>query len=151
MSFISNIFLDLLIFSSLLLVSINDIRFLKISNKILLFMLVLVLVRHFIQGFDFHSFLVSFIVSIFFTLVFLLVRKITHNGLGFGDVKLIFVTSFCFGLVKSYIALILACLFGIVFIALKNKNSHEKIYKVPFAPFICSGYFFVQLFYGLVK
>ena len=91
------------------------------------------------------------VVSIFFTLVFLLVRKITHNGLGFGDVKLIFITSFCFGLVKSYIALILACLFGIVFIVVKNKISQEKINKVPFAPFISSGYFLVQLFYGLVK
>ena len=134
-------------------------------------MLVLVLVRHFIQGFDFYSYLMSFIVSIFFTLVlaidmffgmlagagiFLLITLVGgliagKEAMGFGDVKLIFITSFCFGLVKSYIALILACLFGIVFIVVKNKISQEKINKVPFAPFISSGYFLVQLFYGLVK
>ena len=151
MSFVCKIFLDLLIFSSLLLISINDIRFLTVSNKILFFMLILVLVKYVILGIDFYSFFRSFFVSILFSFVFLLIRKITNNGLGFGDIKLIFVTSFCFGFVKSYIALILACLFGIVFIALKNKKGQEKNKKIPFAPFICSGYFFVQLFCGLVK
>lgn len=93
---------------------------------------------------DFNKIGAHLIAAIVVTFILLAVRYFT-NGLGLGDVKLLFVTTFCVGFFKSIFAIIVSCLAGIIaFILLKAFK--KRILRIPYAPFITLGYLSVDLF-----
>ena len=93
----------------------------------------------------------KFLVSIIFVLFLFFVRGLTKGGLGLGDIKLIFVTSIYFGFLKSYIALFIACFLGLLIIVIYKMSSKEIKVKIPFAPFISTGYFIIEIFCRFLK
>lgn len=93
---------------------------------------------------DFSGLPVSIAAAVVIALFLFAVRHFT-KGLGLGDVKLLFVTTFCTGFLKSIFAIIVSCLAGIiVFILLKALK--KRVLRIPYAPFITLGYLSVDLF-----
>lgn len=93
---------------------------------------------------DFSSLPVSIAAAVVIALFLFAVRHFT-KGLGLGDVKLLFVTTFCTGFFCSMLAIIVSCLAGILAFCLL-KTLRKTVLKIPFAPFITLGYLSVDLF-----
>jgi prepilin signal peptidase PulO-like enzyme (type II secretory pathway) len=74
---------------------------------------------------------------VFFT--FILFRKLTNNKLGMGDIKLISLIAFSFGIAGTWITLFLACISSLIYILVKNKFLRQKSTAIPFAPFLLLG------------
>lgn len=72
--------------------------------------------------------------------VMLIIRMITRNGLGLGDVKLLGCTGIYLGLEGALssmvVAVVLSGIFSLVLICIKRENRKSEI---PFAPFILAG------------
>ncbi len=74
--------------------------------------------------------------------VFYLVRKLTSNGLGFGDVKY----SFLCGLYGAFPVIVFGCIISAVLglccyglVALFNGTERIRRMRIPFAPFMSAG------------
>lgn len=83
----------------------------------------------------------SFIVMILITLVLLIVNRITHGGMGFGDVKLISAIGFMSGLRDAMYTLFfsfLICMLASTFLLLIKKKTMKD--TIPLGPFIWIGY-----------
>ncbi len=83
----------------------------------------------------------SFIVMILITLVLLMVNRITHGGMGFGDVKLISAIGFMSGLRDAMYTLLfsfLICMLASTFLLLIKKKTMKD--TIPLGPFIWIGY-----------
>ena len=76
--------------------------------------------------------------AIFFLAVFF-VTALATKGIGLGDVKLAAAMGYSFGLFKTSIILIFACVTGIaIFIVIKAFKKELK--QLPFAPCVGAGY-----------
>ena len=123
------------LFSYLALISIEDIKSLKIKNTALFGM--------FVTCFCFsissvsESILCCLLNSILFFCIFYLISKIT-KGLGSGDVKLVGVIAYFTEFFKMIFCLLFASIAGILFIILRSFKNTANI-KIPFAPFITVG------------
>jgi prepilin signal peptidase PulO-like enzyme (type II secretory pathway) len=163
------IFLWLLVFISLLLIAMIDIRYYLIPNGLNLFLFVLGLILTFslfyysekLQPFKYSflenyalifsptqniilsHFLGSFLGGLFF---FLLVFFTGGKGIGWGDVKLALSLGMVFGLPDIALSIIAAFIFGgivsLMFILLGIKKMKDK---VPYAPFFLIGVLFTVL------
>ena len=124
-------------YSSLILLSSIDILEQKIPNSYLYFLFIFIFTN--LISLDYFSLPGRLIISLAIASILFVIRYLT-KGLGMGDVKLVFVTAFATSFFETIVSLLIACLIAsICFIILKVRN-HE-IKKIPFVPFISTGYF----------
>ncbi len=72
-------------------------------------------------------------------------KVLKKESLGGGDVKLFYVTGLYLGVLKSLFALLLSCIFGLIFAVVTKKG---KDIKIPFGPSIALAAFIMLLFGG---
>jgi leader peptidase (prepilin peptidase) / N-methyltransferase len=75
-------------------------------------------------------------------LLFLLLRELTHKGLGFGDVRYSLLCGLYCGFPGILAGCVLAALSGLVYFGLFHiikRNVPIKTVKLPFAPFMTAG------------
>ena len=137
------IFVTVIFFAFLILIAWTDFKTLMIYDKILLPM---ALVGIF---FDACNLLVNLQDAVLFSaLGFILmfaVFKISHGGMGGGDVKFSAVLGIWLG-EKIFSAIFLASIIAAVFALVYFVKNRDKKIKLPFAPFLSAGSFFVYLF-----
>ncbi len=79
--------------------------------------------------------------------LFYILARLTRNGLGFGDVKLITSIGWMIGLAPTLFTVLFAlilCSFAAIFLLLKKKKSKKD--RLAFAPFLFLGYIVTLLF-----
>ena len=132
-----------LLFSSLLVVFMIDLRYKIIPNGLVLFILVLGVIQTFLTG-DYICHIIGFfIVSGILILLSLMVK----NGMGMGDIKLMAAAGLLLGWDKILLALMIGAIIGSVvgisLIMLKMIKPREAI---PFGPFLATGIMTAMLF-----
>jgi len=70
----------------------------------------------------------------------------SREGMGFGDVKLMFLLGLCTGLTGLPYVLLLSALLAFGFTALANWRSVSSETKLPFGPYLCAGCALFMLF-----
>jgi leader peptidase (prepilin peptidase)/N-methyltransferase len=138
-----------LILYVLIMISMVDYYRLIIPNILTIALLVLVSILLFINS---EPVLTQIAISLSITLILFgvqyLFKKIKNkNGLGTGDIKLIFVLSLLLNLTDSMIAIWISSLIGLLTITLLNLNriNQLKEIKIPFGLYLSIGFTFVIL------
>ena len=144
-------YIKIIIFALLFIISLYDFLYYRIPNKILIPLSIIVIFEMIISKCTIQIYIHKFLVGIIFVLILVVVKCLTKGGMGLGDIKLIFVTSLYFGLVKSYIALFIACFFGLLMILICKIFSKGISFKIPFAPFLSAGYFLIEVVCRIFK
>lgn len=86
--------------------------------------------------------------GVFLLIYFLAKLILKREGLGFGDVKLVFVSGFFLGWKGMIFAILIASVIGsIVLLIIKYKTKAEREKEFPFAPFLSSA-FIISTFVG---
>lgn len=129
----------------LVIVSIYDLITKKIPNEFVLILLFLAIINLLSNNFTLRKIIEHTLYTIIFTFLLIIIRKITYNGIGFGDIKLFFATTLYYGFIVSYFALFIATVLGILFLLAKKIFGDFDYKRIPFAPFICFGYGVVLL------
>lgn len=92
--------------------------------------------------------IVNLLAAIICIMVLLVISKITHNGIGMGDVKLLAAIGFVLGLELLWAVLLLSSLLcllvAIILLISKAKTLKDSL---PFAPFIMFGYMISIMLY----
>lgn len=126
-----------------------------IPNRIVLASLgvgvILLVIEFFLYREEFLGTLIASVVGILVCVVlFYVMSRLTKNGMGMGDVKLIAAMGWLLGLSTTMIAvlfsLILCTLVALVLLFGKKKNKNDKL---PFGPFMFFGYIFMLLLLGI--
>ncbi len=69
-----------------------------------------------------------------------------QEGMGFGDVKLMFLLGLCCGIIGLPYVLLFAALLALVFtMAVHRRNTHSQT-RLPFGPYLCAGCAIYMLF-----
>lgn len=129
----------------LVIVSIYDLITKKIPNEFVLILLFLAIINLLSNNFTLRKIIEHTLYTIIFTFLLIIIRKITYNGIGFGDIKLLSTTTLYYGFIVSYFALFIATVLGILFLLAKKIFGDFDYKRIPFAPFICFGYGVVSL------
>lgn len=129
----------------LVIVSIYDLITKKIPNEFVLILLFLAIINLLSNNFTLRKIIEHTLYTIIFTFLLIIIRKITYNGIGFGDIKLLSTTTLYYGIINSFFALFIASILGILFILCTKKKNQNFSVKLSFAPFICFGYGVVSL------
>ena len=129
----------------LVIVSIYDLITKKIPNEFVLILLFLAIINLLSNNFTLRKIIEHILYTIIFTFLLIIIRKITYNGIGFGDIKLLSTTTLYYGFIVSYFALFIATVLGILFLLAKKIFGDFDYKRIPFAPFICFGYGVVSL------
>lgn len=83
-------------------------------------------------------------------LIFVLMRLIVKNGIGFGDVKLFSVIGLYVGIESIitiiFLSFVVSFFVSLILLASKRKNKKDQL---AFAPFILAGYFISAIFFGM--
>jgi len=137
------IFVTVIFFAFLILIAWTDFKTLMIYDKILLPM---ALVGIF---FDACNLLVNLQDAILFSalgfILMFVIFKISRGGMGGGDVKFSAVLGLWLG-EKIFSAIFLASIIAAVFALIYFVKNRDKKIKLPFAPCLSAGSFFVYLF-----
>jgi prepilin signal peptidase PulO-like enzyme (type II secretory pathway) len=138
-----------LILYVLMMISVVDYNRLIIPNILTIVLLALVSILLFINT---EPVVTRIAISLSFTFILFgvqyLFKKIKNkDGLGAGDIKLIFVLSLLLNLTDSFIAIWLSSLIGLLTITLLNLNriNQLKEIKIPFGLYLSIGFTFVIL------
>ena len=138
-----------LILYLLMIISVVDYYRLIIPNILTIVLLVLVTILLFINS---EPMLTRIAISLSITLILFgvqyLFKKIKNkDGLGVGDIKLIFVLSLLLNLTDSMIAIWISSLIGLLTITILNLNriNQLKEIKIPFGLYLSIGFAFVIL------
>lgn len=125
----------------IIMAAVFDIQLKIIPNPISLFIVLSKFVFLIIEKAEWKTIIIDLAIAIICTFVLILLSKITHHGLGMGDVKLIAAIGFAGGINILWSVLLLslfACaLVTIVLLMTKIKTMKDTL---PFAPFIAIGY-----------
>lgn len=148
--YIAQIFFYLFLVSSLIVIFFTDLKYGIIPNKIVYSAIIvssiyLILNTNYLILSNFFS---AFFVFLFFILIFFA----THGkGMGFGDVKLVFLLGLILGFPKIALAIYLAFLIGaivsIILILFKKKKFFGS--TIPFGPFLVLATI-IALFWGSI-
>lgn len=73
---------------------------------------------------------------------FLVISKVTGEGVGYGDSILILIISLCIGGTKTIITFLTACILLLVWAAgiLIHNRKVNRRFRLPFYPFLTAGY-----------
>lgn len=128
----------LLLISLLVIITVSDLAYMLIPDKILLFFLVLIVISRFFNPLNpWWDSLVG--AALGFGILYLL-AIVSKGGMGGGDIKLFFVIGIVLGTKATLMTLFLASLLGSVFgIAQMLLNKYKKRTPIPFGPFISIG------------
>ena len=130
----------------LLLISAYDVIYGLIFNRLLLFMGCFALLFAAEKGTEHLA--SAMIGAVFGFLLFFVLRVLSHNGKGGGDVKLAFVLGLWLGLRGALLAFFLAfCLGGVTAVVLLVFRQAKAGEKIAFGPFLAFGAY-VSLLYG---
>lgn len=125
----------------LLLLTIYDLISQKIPNTVLFSYFLIILTAKI--EYDYAHIFQSLLAGLGILALFIFIKVVT-KGIGSGDIKLISVLSFSIGFFKVIYSLLFACGFGLLFWFFHQTISAKRK-KIPFVPFIASGYFFCDL------
>lgn len=130
-----------------------DWKFQLIPNRYLLGFLVLTLILLGAEAVtDFPGFRTTIVLSLIGSAVcggiFLLTNLLSHNGLGMGDVKLVFILGLMLGLDDTLAGLLWTFVFSAIagIILLIRKKAKMKT-KIPMGPFFFLGFLFSNIMY----
>ena len=134
-------------------IAIFDIRNLQIHKVFLHTLCILAIIRIFIDVSDDtvsrKDVFVQLGVSCMIGGMFILLRKLVHEQLGMGDIKLMVILAVYKGvenIVISFIhAFVICSIFAAIGLLLKKLNKTDKL---PFAPFLVGGMMITTLLYG---
>lgn len=146
LGFSIELIVGILFISLLVIITVSDIAYMLIPDKILLFFLIpLIILRVFSPLTPWWDSLVGAVVG--FGLL-LLIAVLSKGGMGGGDIKLFFVIGIVLGLVPTLVTLFLASIIGTVFgvITLKIAKKGRKT-PIPFGPSIAIAAV-ISYFYG---
>ena len=126
------------------IVSVSDILTFHISlaaNYIGVFLCIITLLISSILDKSYNSFLNHFLGAVCLFLVFLLVRIITHKGIGWGDLQYSLLCGFVSGIPGFIIASLLSAILGILcfFIIRIIKKQSVQVLRIAFTPFMFIG------------
>lgn len=131
----------------LLYVSIVDFLKCRIPNTMLVQVL---LTRSIVFIFEIETLLDSFVGFLVWLGVLFLIHKVTKEGIGAGDVKLIAVIGYCIGMMHSMLVLLIACMmivvYGVIRIIFRRQAWRNVL---PMAPFLFVG-FVVFLLHSII-
>ena len=149
--FLFDLFYYLFIISSLIVVFFADLKYGIIPDKIVFPAIIISAIydlRFMIYDFRFLNFFFSGTGAFIFFLGLYLITK--GRGMGFGDVKLVFLLGLFLGFPKIipalYTAFLTGAFMGLVLILLKKKKLFSGA-TIPFGPFLVVGTF-LSLFFG---
>lgn len=126
----------LILVSVLIALTVADLEFRLVPNKILLYSFIVLLPLGVYVSEE--SLLQHALGGAVFFIGLLLVAIVSKGGMGGGDIKLFTLLGFTLGLKATFLIFFLACFTGaVVGMAIKIKNRQVKV--VPFVPFICIG------------
>ncbi|WP_208560103.1 prepilin peptidase [Marinilactibacillus kalidii] len=125
----------LIIISLIIIVTISDIVYQKIPNKVLFFFLILLIVyNHFMNITSWRTSVIGAVVAFFLVLVIIIFSK---GGMGIGDLKYFTLFGFVFGWSLFLLLFFLSTLYGALIngLLLATKKVNRKT-KVAFGPYI---------------
>lgn len=130
-----NLFISLGLISLIVIITITDIHYYLIPNKILLFFISLFVLFRIIYPLDpWYDSILGFLLS--YLVVFILIL-LSRGGMGAGDMKLLAVLGFLTGTKIVLIGFIIAILFGGLYaVGLLLFKRKVKTDYIPFGPFI---------------
>ncbi|MFF3101652.1 prepilin peptidase [Viridibacillus arvi] len=136
----------LLFISLLIIITVSDIAYMLIPNKILLFFGALLVVgRIFIQSEPWWNSIVGAFGGF---LILLLVAILSKGGIGGGDIKLFFIIGLVLGIFSTLLALFLAAVIGLVTgVVLLIYRKQGRKTPIPFGPSIAVASI-IAYFYG---
>ncbi|TYP70111.1 prepilin peptidase [Paenibacillus methanolicus] len=128
----------LLLISLAVIITVSDLKYMLIPNKILLaFLPLLVLARIIHHDMPLWQYALG---AIFGGGILLLVNLVSGGKMGLGDVKLFAVFGLILGVPNTIVALLLACLLGTVIgLTLQLLHLIQRKQPVPFGPFLALG------------
>ncbi len=141
--------LIMIMFSTLLVISMIDLRHLIIPDGFVIFIFILGLVRlGAIYAFTGTAGIKGHIIAIFIVSVpLLLIAIISKGGMGMGDVKLMAAAGFFLGARDILIAFVLGAIVGgVIAIGLVAFKGAKRVMKIPFGPFLAIGIFSAMIF-----
>jgi len=141
-----------IVWASLISAAIFDIEIRIIPNFIPLTLLgtkiVLVILQLIKKQVLWSNFIVNLAIAIICIIVLLVISKLTHNGIGMGDIKLLAAIGFILGLELLWAVLLLSSLLCLlvatILLISKSKTLKDSL---PFAPFIMFGYMISIILY----
>ncbi|RKP57210.1 prepilin peptidase [Cohnella endophytica] len=133
-----NALIGFILVSLCLIVTISDLRFMRIPNRLLLFFAPLLVAAQLLA--DWHSFLNHLLGALVGGVILFLVAWLSRGGMGMGDVKLFALFGFVVGFPHVLLALMIACLVGtIVGGSLLALRLIQRKQPMPFGPFLAGG------------
>lgn len=133
-------FISVFFYLFLISLSVSDLKFGIVPNKILLIFFSVIFCMM-LSG-DISAISINLLSASFVFFILVLVKHFT-KGIGAGDIKLLFVTTFYSGFMDSLIAITVACCFGIA-ACLMLRFGKTVSSRISFAPFITVGYLSVD-------
>ena len=137
--------LRICLYLTMQLLSYVDIKERKIPNSYLYFLFIFALSS--LISLNFYIIPERLIISLLLASILFIVSYFT-KGVGMGDVKLVFVTTFITGFFETIISLIIAC--GIALLSIILVKPLKNI-KLPFVLFIFVAYLITGLILEIVK
>lgn len=139
--------ISLVLMSLVILITITDIYYFIIPNKLLLFFMSIFIVIRIVHPLSpWYDSLLGFLLS--YLLIFMLII-ISQGGIGAGDMKYLAVLGFLTGtkvvLLGFILAILLGGVYGIYLLIVKQKNKSDS---VPFGPFIGLGVLISYYYYN---
>ncbi|TQR19194.1 prepilin peptidase [Psychrobacillus vulpis] len=146
LGFSKELIVAILFLSMLVIITVSDIAYMLIPNKILLFFLIPLIGARILSPLT--PWWDSILGAVIGFGVLYLIAIMSKGGMGGGDIKLFFVIGTVLGVSLTLLTLFLASLFGAVFgiIILKKYNKGRKT-PIPFGPSIAIGSI-ISYFYG---
>jgi leader peptidase (prepilin peptidase)/N-methyltransferase len=140
------LFIYLLLISSLIAVTVIDYKYMIIPNKITYPLIVISLLSAII--FDYLTIFQSLLGIVIPSLLLLIVAFIFKGGMGMGDVKLVAAIGGFMGWIYTLAGIFLGSLLGsIIGLSLMGLGIIGRKTRIPFGPFICIGAV-VMIFFG---
>lgn len=132
-----------LMVSVLMALSVSDLEYRLIPNKILLYSFI-VLIPFGIWISD-NTLLDHVIAGGGVFAILLLITVVTNGGMGGGDIKLLTVIGFALGMKEIILIFMIACFAG-AFVGIALKMARKNVKELPFAPFIYMGAVIVMVY-----
>jgi len=144
-----NLFYYLVIVCFLIIIFVYDLKHYIIPDKIIYPAIGVASLYQIIFNFQLTNFCFLLLVAVLASLFFLAIVVVSHGeGMGMGDVKLVFLIGLILGWPNTLVALFLAFLLGTVaglLLIIINKKTLKS--EIPFGPFLVTGTL-IGLFFG---
>lgn len=146
LGFSKELIVALLFISMLVIITVSDLAYMLIPDKILIFFGILLICSRILS--PLNPWWESVVGAFLGFSILLLIAILSKGGMGGGDIKLFFVIGWVLGMIPTLLTLFVAAFIGVIagFIQLKIKKANKKT-PVPFGPSIAAAALIVY-FYG---